>query len=255
MSEATATAVSIEAAETLAAPDADVVAESPETEKSNLPIRIEWDEAEAAKETADAGTKLLNTVVPLYNKLVGIVEKYTAATDIDSAVEAGIASSTDEEVVTLRTQIEKAQKLIEANTAKINEKVRASLMADIDPEFDEAKVKAAYNDTRSELKKNGTSVRDVFKLLQFVTSELSPAGRESNFKGLNAQGELLLKVLDVPKLEGATASTGTSDAVKEFNRAAKEWARNTGGFKVADKGALSTEVKEAYSKATGTPIP
>lgn len=229
------------------------VEEAPAVVETLAPV--EWDAEAASKETADAGTKLLNTVVPLYNKLIGIIGKYKAATDIDSAVESAVATSTDSDVVAWRTDIEKANKLIEARTAQINDKVRTALMAEIDPEFDKAKVIAAYNDTRSELKKNGTSVRDVFKLLSFVTSELSPAGRESNFKGLNPQGELLLKVLDVPKLEGAVSTGGTSDAVKEFNRAAKEWARNTGGFKVADKGALSTEVKEAYSKATGTPIP
>jgi hypothetical protein len=220
--------------------------------------KIEWDSAAASAETAPADVKLLNAVVPLYNKLVDIVAKYTAANDLDSAVEEAAANSTDKEVVEWREQIAKAQKLIEANSAKIDEKVRAELLKGIDPEFDKQKVVAEYNDTKSELKKNGTGIRDMFKLLNFVTSETSPAGRESNFKGVTPNGELLLKVLDVPKLEGEKTSTGgASEAVKEFNRNAKEWARTSKEWTepVADKGALSTALKEAYSKATNTPIP
>ena len=158
-----------------------------------------------------------------------------------------------------RKQIEQAEKLIAANSAKIDEKVRAELIKDIDPEFDKAKVTAKFNDKRSELKKNGTGIRDMFKLLNYVESEVSPAGRESNFKGITESGKLLLKVLDVPKLEGEKVSSGgASEAVKEFNRKAKEWARTNKDKwtePVADKGALSTALKEAFSKDTNTPIP
>lgn len=220
-----------------------------------MTAKIEWDETAASAEDAPVDQKLLNHVVPLFNKLVDIVTKYQAVTDLDAAVEEYGNTSDDEEIVKYREQIQKAEALIERNKAAINEKAREALMSEIDPEFDEAKVKAEYNDTKVELKRNATNVRDTFKLLSFVESEVSPAGRESNWKAKNAAGETLLKVLDFPKLEGVKESSGgASEAVKEFNRNAKEWARKQ-GMKVADKGALSTEVKEGYSKATNTPIP
>ena len=224
-----------------------------------MTAKIEWDSAAASKEDATADVKLLNTVVPLYNELVELAEKFQAANDLDSAVAEKAASSTDSEVVEWRKQIEQAEKLIAANSAKIDEKVRAELIKEIDPEFDKAKVTAKFNDKRSELKKNGTGIRDMFKLLNYVESEVSPAGRESNFKGITESGKLLLKVLDVPKLEGEKVSSGgASEAVKEFNRKAKEWARTNKDKwtePVADKGALSTALKEAFSKDTNTPIP
>ena len=217
--------------------------------------RIEWDSAKASAEDASIDQKLLDHVVPLHNKLVDIVAKYQAVTDADAAVEEYGNTSDDAEIVAARELIEKATKMIEKQKAIISEKARAAVMDSIDPDFDEAKVKAEYNDTKVELKKNAANVRDTFKLLGYVESEVSPAGRESNWKALKPAGELLLKALDFPKLEGAVSTSGgASEAVKEFNRAAKEWAR-TNNMKVADKGALSTEVKEAYSKATGTPIP
>ena len=217
--------------------------------------KIEWDETTAADESASVDQKLLNHVVPLYNKLVDVVSKFQAVTDLDAAVEEFGNTSTDEEIVKYRDQIEKANALIERNRAAIAEKAREALMSEIDPEFDEAKVKAEYNDTKVELKKNLTNVRDTFKLLGFVNAEVSPAGRESNWTANNESGETLLKAMDIPRLEGVKESAGgASEAVKQFNRDAKEWARKQ-GMKVADKGALSTEVKEGYSKATGIAIP
>lgn len=217
--------------------------------------RIEWDSAVASSEDASVDQKLLDHVVPLYNKLVGIVEKFQAVTDLDSAVEEYGNTSDDPAIVEARALVAKAEKMIEQQKAIINEKARAALMDSIDPEFDEAKVRAEYNDTKVELKKNAANVRDTFKLLGFVESEVSPAGRESNWTAKKPQGELLLKALDIPKLEGSKESaSGASDAVKQFNRDAKEWARKN-NMKVADKGALSTEVKEAYSKASGIAIP
>lgn len=216
--------------------------------------RIDWDSAVASSESASVDQKLLDHVVPLYNKLVGIVEKFQAVTDLDSAVEEYGNTSEDKEIVAARELVAKAEKMIEQQKAIINEKARAALMDSIDPEFDEAKVRAEYNDTKVELKKNAANVRDTFKLLGFVESEVSPAGRESNWTAKNPSGELLLKALDLPKLEGTKETGGASDAVKQFNRDAKEWARKN-NMKVADKGALSTEVKEAYSKASGIAIP
>lgn len=216
--------------------------------------KIDWDTEAANTESASVGQKLLNHVVPLYNKLVEIATKFQAVTDLDAAAAEVAANADDEESVTLRKQIEQARKLIEKNEALLISKARETLMADIDPEFDEAKVKAAYNDTKVELKKNLGNVRETFKLLGFVEAEVSPAGRESNWTAKTPDGETLIQVMEIPKLEGNKETGGASEAVKEFNRAAKEWGRKN-GFKVADKGALSTEVKEAYAKATGTEIP
>lgn len=244
MSEATAVVES-------EATEAEETTQAPATQ-SKL---IEWDSAKASAEDASVDQKLLDHVIPLHNKLVEIVAKYQAVTDSEAAVEEYGNTSDDPEIVAARELVEKANKMIEKQKAIIAEKARAAVLESIDPEFDEAKVKALYNDTKVELKKNASNVRDTFKLLGFVEAEVSPAGRESNWKALKPQGELLLKALDFPKLEGAKESAGgASEAVKEFNRNAKEWARNN-GMKVADKGALSTEVKEAYSKATGIAIP
>ena len=216
--------------------------------------KIDWDSEAANTESATIGQKLLNHVVPLYNKLVEIATKFQAVTDLDAAAADAVETMDDEESMAMREQIAKAEKLIEHHKAALLAKARESLMADIDPEFDEAKVKAAYNDTKVELKKNLANVRETFKLLGFVDAELSPAGRESNWTAKTPDGETLISVMDIPKLEGTKDSGGASDAVKEFNRAAKEWGRKN-GFKVADKGALSTEVKEAYAKAEGVAIP
>lgn len=221
-----------------------------------MSTKIEWDEQAAEAEDAPVGQKLLNELVPTYNKLVDVVEKYKAATDIEEAVSAAVENSTDEEVVKLREQIAKAERLIEHNKAAIDEKVRESVVASIDPEFDQDKYRAKYNDLRASIKTDGTTIRGTFKILRFLSAEVSPAGRESGWKAENEYGELLLKVLDVPKLEAgvSSANTTTDPAVKEFNKAAKEWGKKN-GFKVADKGALSTEVKEAYTKATGVEPP
>lgn len=216
--------------------------------------KIEWDTEAANTESATVGQKLLNHVVPLYNKLVEVATKFQAVTDLDAAAKDAVETMDDEESVTLREQMDKARKLLAHHEARLLEKARETLMADIDPEFDEAKVKAAYNDTKVELKKNLANVRETFKLLGFVEAEVSPAGRESNWTAKTSDGETLIAVMDIPKLEGTKDSGGASDAVKEFNRAAKEWGRKN-GFKVADKGALSTEVKEAYAKAEGVEIP
>lgn len=216
--------------------------------------KINWDTEAANTESASVGQKLLNHVVPLYNKLVDISTKFQAVTDLDAAATEAVANLNDEESVTWREQIEKARKLIDHHEAALLAKARESLMADIDPEFDEAKVKAAYNDTKVELKKNLGNVRETFKLLGFVEAEVSPAGRESNWTAKTPDGETLIQVMEIPKLEGSKETGGASEAVKEFNKQAKEWGRKN-GFKVADKGALSTEVKEAYAKATGVEIP
>jgi hypothetical protein len=217
--------------------------------------KIEWDTESASAETADLTTKLLNTVVPLYNELQDVEAKYQAANDAEGAVQAAIENATDEESVTLKAQIEKAQALIAHHTAALEEKARKTVMDSIDPEYDEAKVIARHNDLRNELRDKGTNIRGTFKILGFVSSEVSTAGRESNFKGENGAGELLLKVLSVPKLGKAESTSSKTDpAVAEFNKNAKAWAKEN-GMEVAEKGALSNAVKEAYTKATGIAQP
>lgn len=212
--------------------------------------RIEWDEKAADAETASIPVKLLNTLVPTYNALADLEAKYVAATDIESAVADAIESATDDESVKLRADIERAHKLIARNTAMLEESARKAVLANIDPEFDEAKYKAKHNDLRNSLKEDGKSILGTFEILGFVTSELSTAGRKSNFKGADeaGYGETLLKVLDVPKLgseRGSGESKKTDPAVAEFNKAAKAWAKEN-GMEVADKGALSKAVKDAY---------
>ncbi len=219
--------------------------------------KIEWDEKAADAETASIPNKLLNTLVPTYNQLADLEAKYNAATDIDAAVADAIDTLDDEESKTLRKQLVQAQAMIEKNTAVLEERARAAVLANIDPEFDEAKYKAKHNDLRNSLKEDGKSILGTFEILGFVTSDLSTAGRKSNFKGVTPEGELLLTVLDVNKLGGRAESgtaTKTDPAVVEFNKAAKAWAKEN-GMTVADKGALSKEVKEAYSKASGVAIP
>lgn len=216
--------------------------------------KIEWDSAKASAEDAPADLKLLDTVVPVYNHIVDLVEQFKKVEDLDSAVAEAIESSEDEEVLKWKEEVAKAEKLIAARNAMIDEKVRKVVQSEIAPDFDKGKLVADYNDSRADLKKNGTGIRDMFKLLNYVESETSPAGRESNFKGKTESGKILLQVLDIPKLEGEKIQTGASEAVKEFNRNAKEWGRKN-GFTVADKGALSTDLKEKYSAATNTPIP
>lgn len=222
-----------------------------------MTTKIEWDEKAADAETASIPQKLLNTLVPTYNQLAEIEAKYNAATDIDAAVADAIETLDDEESKTLRKQLAQAQALIEKNTAVLEERARQAVLDNIDPDFDEAKYKAKHNDLRNSLKEDGKSILGTFEILGFVSSDLSTAGRKSNYKGNTPEGELLLTVLEIPKLGTGTekaSATKTDPAVVEFNKNAKAWAKEN-GMEVAEKGALSKAVKEAYSKATGVAIP
>lgn len=220
-----------------------------------MTAKIEWDRETAASESADLTTKLLNAVVPLYNEAVEVEAKFQAANDAEGAVQAAIESADDEESLKLKKQIEQAENLIAKHKATLEENARKAVMDNIDPEYDEAKVIARHNDLRNAVKEKGNSIRDTFKMLGFISSEVSPAGRESNFKGETPEGELLLKVLSISKL-GKTETTGakTDPAVSAFNKAAKEWAKEN-GYEVAEKGALSKAVKDAFTAATGTVAP
>lgn len=217
---------------------------------------IEWNAEQANSESATLPQKLLNTLVPLHNELAAIEAKYNAATDIEAAVTEQIASTTDEESLKLKKQIEQANALIAKNTAQLEESARTAVLANIDPEFDEAKYVAKYNDVRNDLKKKGESILGTFDILNFVEAERTPTGRVSTWKGLTPEGEMLLKVLEIQKLGKSTGTTApkTDPAVVEFNKAAKAWAKEQ-GIPVADKGALSNDVKEKYAAASGTVIP
>lgn len=224
-----------------------------------MATKIEWDETAADAETASIPQKLLNTVVPTYNKLADIEAKYNAATDIDSAVEDEISNATDEESVKLRSDIEKAQKLIARNTAMLEESARKRVLDNIDPEFDEQKYRARHNDLRLALKEDAKNILGTFDLLGFVTQEKTETGGKGKLVAHTPEAELLLKVVNVAKLggneRGGNSTTSKTDpAVAEFNRNAKAWAKEQ-GMEVAEKGALSKAVKEAYTQATGIANP
>lgn len=223
-----------------------------------MTTKIEWDETAADAETASIPNKLLNTLVPTYNQLAELEAKYNAATDIEAAVADAIDNDNSEESAKLKADIEKAHKLIARNTAMLEENARQAVLANIDPEFDEQKYRAKHNDLRNSLKEDGKSILGTFGILGFVSQAVSETGAKGKFTANTPEGELLLKVLDVPKLGGRESSgesrSKTDPAVAEFNRNAKAWAKEN-GMQVAEKGALSKDVKEAYSKATNTPIP
>lgn len=223
-----------------------------------MTTKIEWDEKAADAETASIPQKLLNTLVPSYNELADIEAKYNAATNLDAAVEDAIANSNDEESLKLRGDIEKAQKLIARNQAMLEERARQAVLADIDPEFDEQKYRAKHNDLRRALAENAKNILGTFDLLGFVSQEKTETGGKGKLVANTPEAETLLTVLNVAKLGGRSSEGGTSTktdpAVAEFNRNAKAWAKEN-GMEVAEKGALSKAVKEAYSKATGIAIP
>lgn len=215
----------------------------------------DWD-AIAVDPTADASLKMLANMATDYFTAVKMVEQYDAINNLDDAVASRIATSTDPEDVKAREEIEKARAAIEKREAQMEERARKALVAAIDPNFDEQKNAAHHKDARLAVQKKGESVREVFKVLGHLTSELSEAKREGNWKATDELGAICLAFLKVPKLGGkdSKSGSGASEEVKEFNRNAKEYGRKH-GMKVADKGALSLEVKEAYSKASGVPIP
>lgn len=223
-----------------------------------MTTKIDWDAQAADAETASIPNKLLNTLVPTYNELAELEAKYNAATDIEAAVADAIDNDNSEEAAKLKADIEKAHKLIARNTAMLEENARKAVLENIDPEFDELKYKAKHNDLRNSLKEDGKSILGTFGILGFVSQEVSETGAKGKFKANTPEGELLLKVLDVPKLGGRDTSgegkTKTDPKVAEFNRNAKAWAKEN-GMEVAEKGALSKAVKEAYSKASGVAIP
>jgi len=237
--------------EETAAPDEAVSEDTVEEEVEAFELP-EHDWAEVIKdEAAPAAPKLLAPIMLLATEAGELRTKYLSMTDIDSAVESFLESTEDKEVVQWKKEIAQAHKLIAKNEALMAEKAKKSVTAEIDPDFDEQKARAAYNDKTSAIKtayNEGT--RNIFKMLGHLTADVSPTGRETNWRATSGYGQLLLNAYRLPKLDkdDKTSSTsGTDPEVTKWNKAAKEWGRNN-GFTVKDKGALSLELKEAYQK-------
>ena len=223
--------------------------ESEETPAFELPEH-DW-AAVMEDENAPAAPKLLAPIMLLAKEAEELRTKYLSMTDIDSAVESYLESSDDKELAELKKQVAQAEKLIALNKAKMEEKARKAVSSKLDPDFDEQKARAAYNDKTSAIKtayNEGT--RNIFKTFGHLTADVSPTGRETNWRATTGYGQLLLNAYRLPKLDkddtGGSAK-GTDPAVTAWNKAAKEWGRNN-GFTVKDKGALSLELKEAYQK-------
>lgn len=211
-----------------------------------------WSEV-AEDENAPAAPKLLAPVMLLADKANDLRTKYLSMTDIDSAVESYLDSSDDKELAELKKQIAQAEKLIAKNKAAMEEKARKAVTSEIDPDFDEQKARAAYNDLIVAIKTQyNDGLRSIFKTLGHLKADTSETGRETNWRAASGYGQLLLNAYKLPKLEKAgeasSSTSGKTDpAVTAWNKAAKEWGRKN-GFAVKDKGALSLELKEAYQK-------
>lgn len=204
-----------------------------------------WDEEAAGAETAGVGPKLLNQVVPLFKDLHSIADTYKAATDVDEAVKDYTFPEGSEEAG-LAKQIEQAKALIAKNTAILDERAREAVIKSIDPNFDEAKTKAKFRDTRNDFRARYNSIRDTFEMLGYVEYELSPAGRKTNYKGTNEYGSILVAMGDIPSIERGGSSSGPVDeAAKAERKAAKAWGK-ANGWEVADKGQISKDLLEAY---------
>lgn len=211
----------------------------------------DWD-AVIADETAPAAPKLIAPIMLLANKANELRTKYLSMTDIDSAIESFVESTDDKEIAQWRKEMEQARKLLAKNEALIADKAKKEVSAKLDPDFDEQKARAAYNDTMSAIKtayNEGT--RNIFKMLGHLTADVSPTGRETNWRATSGYGQLLLNAYRLPKLDkddaGSSNSGKTDPAVTAWNKAAKEWGK-ANGFTVKDKGALAVDLKEAYAK-------
>ena len=248
MTENTSSTVASDQTEEAAVETEEVKAETPEFE---VPEH-NWAEV-AEDENAPAAPKLLAPVMILADKANDLRTKYLSMTDIDSAVESYLESSDDKELAELKKQIAQAEKLIAKNKAAMEEKARKAVTSEIDPDFDEQKARAAYNDLIVAIKTQyNDGLRSIFKTLGHLKADTSETGRETNWRAASGYGQLLLSAYKLPKLEKAGESSSstsgkTDPAVTAWNKAAKEWGRKN-GFTVKDKGALSLELKEAYQK-------
>lgn len=223
--------------------------EAPAVEEDKVAETIaNWDEQAAGAEDAAVGPKLLNQVIPLFKKINAVADTYKAATDVDEAVKE-YTFPEDSEEAKLAKQIEQAKALIAKNEAIIAESARKAVIASIDPNFDEMKVKASFKDTRNELRSKLTSIRDTFEMLGYVDYDISPAGRKTNYTGTNEYGTILVSLFDLPSIERGGKATGTVDeAAKAERKAAKAWGKEN-GWTVADKGQISKELLEAYRES------
>lgn len=220
-------------------------AEAKATEAKVLEAIENWDEEKAGAEDAAVGPKLLNQVVPVFKELVAVADKYRAATDVDEAVKAYTFPEGSEEA-TLALQIEQAKALIAKNTAILDEAARKAVIANVDPNFDEQKVKAAFKDTRNDFRARFNSIRDTFEMLGYVEYDLSPAGRKTNYRGTNEYGSVLVALSDIPSIErGGSSNSPVDEAAKKERKDAKEWGKEN-GWEVADKGQISKDLLEAY---------
>lgn len=216
--------------------------------------KIEWDADTAGSESASVAQKLLNKLVPSYNALLDMRAQYKAATDVDGAVAAVVdAADPESEIGKLRVAIDKARKLIELYTPKMEELARNAAMESADPNFDRQKFEANYSDERSALTKAARSILDTFEILGFVEHEKNEVGKVVDTKALTPDAEILLSVVNPPRLTGTTAASGNSTN-GEFGKKVRAWALETGftgtdGKTVGAKGKLSNEVKQAYIAA------
>lgn len=216
--------------------------------------KIEWDADVAGSESASVAQKLLNKLVPSYNALLDMRAQYKAATDVDGAVTAVVdAADPESEIGKLRVAIEKAHKLIELYTPKMEELARNTAMEQFDPNFDKQKFEANYSDERSALTKAGRSILDTFEILGFVEHEKNEVGKVVDTKALTPDAEILLQVVNPPRLSGTSATAGNSTN-GDFGKKVRAWAIETNfvgtdGKAVGTKGKLSNEVKQAYIAA------
>lgn len=207
-----------------------------------------WDSEKAGAEDAPVGPKLLNQVVPLFKSLEEIADTYNSATDVDEAVK-NYTFPEDSEEAKLAKQVEQAKALIAKNEAILAERARAAVISNVAPDFDEAKAKSAYKDTRTELRSKLTSIRDTFEMLGYVEYDISPAGRKTNYRGTNSYGEILVHLFEFPSIEGGTkGNTKVDEEAKEERKAAKAWGK-ANGWEVADKGQISKDLLNAYRES------
>src|SRR5215217_235491 len=232
------------------APDEAVSEDTVEEEVTFELPEHNWEEV-IKDESAPAAPKLIAPIMIQFQEANELRTKYLSMTDVDSAVDSYLENTEDKEISDWRKQVEQAKKLIAKNEALMAEKAKKAVTSEIDPEFDEQKARASYNDKLSSIKtayNEGT--RNIFKMLGHLTADTSPTGRETNWRATSGYGQLLLNAYRLPKLDkdDSTSTSGKTDpAVTAWNKAAKEWGKNN-GFTVKDKGALSLELKEAYQK-------
>lgn len=213
-----------------------------------------WTEIAGNPDEYPARKTLLAPLVLAYQEAESIRAKYLAVTDIEQGVAAYIASNDSKEFAELRKQIEQAELLIAKNKATMEAKARAELMATVDPDFDEAKTVAKYNDLKSVIKTDGKELVPLFRKLNHIDADVSESGAAKNLRPATDYGYALLTVMDLPKLtkdEKSGSTTAVDPAVTARNKAAKAWGAQN-GWAVKDKGRPEVALLEAFA-AAGSP--